>query len=105
MVFEIVFKRTFIIDNSNHEEIIEHKRVPCGLQEIHHQASTKRPNLDTKEIQNYRPGSSLHFVPKLLKKLVVTRVEEHMSSYNLLVHDPLQSENRSKHSTETVVLN
>ena len=62
----------------------------------------KRPNLDTEEMKNYRPVSNLHFVSKILKKLVVTKMEEHMSNYNL--YDPLQSAYRSKHSTETAVL-
>ena len=53
-------------------------------------------------MKNYRPVSNLHFVSKILEKLVVTRIEEHMSNCNL--YDPLQSAYRSKHSTETAVL-
>ena len=53
-------------------------------------------------MKNYRPVSNLHFVSKILEKLVVTRIEEYMSNYNL--YDPLQSAYRSKHSTETAVL-
>ena len=49
----------------------------------------KRPNLDAEKMKNYRPVSNLHFVSKILEKLVVTRIEEHMSNYNL--YDPLQS--------------
>ena len=61
----------------------------------------KRPNLDTEEMKNYRHVSNLCFISKILEKLVVTSIEEHMSSYNL--YDPLQSAYRSKHSTETIL--
>ena len=37
-----------------------------------------------------------------MEKFVVTRIEEHMSNYNL--YEPLQSEYKSKHFTETAVL-
>ena len=53
-------------------------------------------------MKNYRPVSNLRFVSKILEKLVVNRIDEHMSNYNL--YDPHQSAYRSKHSTETAVL-
>ena len=52
-------------------------------------------------MRNYRPVSNLHVVSKILEKLVVTGIEEHMSNYNL--YNPLQSAYRSTHSTETAV--
>ena len=52
-------------------------------------------------MKNYRLVLNLHFVSKILEKLVVTRIEEHMNNYNL--YDPLQSAYISKHSTETAV--
>ena len=53
-------------------------------------------------MKNYGPVSDLQSVSKIMEKLVVTRIEEHLSNYNL--YDPLQSAYRSKHSTETDVL-
>ena len=52
-------------------------------------------------MKNYRLVLNLHFVSKILEKLVVTRIEEHMNNYNL--YDPFQSAYISKHSTETAV--
>ena len=62
----------------------------------------KRPNLDTDEIKNYRPVSNLHFVAKVLEKLVMIRLEEHMETHSL--HDPMQSAYKKAHSTETALV-
>ena len=75
---------------------------PTDLKKAIIRPHIKRPNLDTEEMKNYRPVSNLHCVSKILEKLVVTRIEEHMNNYNL--YDPLQSPYRSKQSTETAVL-
>ena len=75
---------------------------PTDLKKAIIKPHIKRLNLDTEEMKNYRPVSNLHCVSKILEKLVVTIIEEHMSNYNL--YDPLQSAYRSKHSTETAVL-
>ena len=44
----------------------------------------------------------LHFLSKILEKLVVVRLEDHMCE-NLL-YDPFQSAYRQQHSTETAIL-
>ncbi len=62
----------------------------------------KKDNLDVNELKNYRPVSNLHFLSKLLEKLVVIRLEDHMYQYNM--HDPLQSAYKHSHSTETALL-
>ena len=62
----------------------------------------KKSSLDTEELKNYRPVSNLHFMSKVLEKLVVKRLENHMCTNNL--YDPLQSAYRSQHSTETAIL-
>ena len=62
----------------------------------------KKSNLDTEELKNYRPVSNIHFLSEILEKLVVERLEEHMSAYHL--HDNLQSAYRPQHATETAVL-
>ena len=60
-----------------------------------------RPHLKKSSL-NYRPVSNLHFMSKVLEKLVARRLEDHMCTNNL--YDPLQSAYRSQHSTETVIL-
>ena len=62
----------------------------------------KRPNLDTDELKNYRPVSNLDFVAKVLEKLVIIRLEEHMETHSL--HDPMQSAYKKAHSTETALV-
>ena len=61
----------------------------------------KRPNLDTNELKNYRPVSNMHFVAKVLEKLVLIRLEEYMETHSL--HGPMQSA-YNKHSTETALV-
>ena len=48
-----------------------------------------------------RPVSNNHFLSKILEKLVVVRLEDHM--YKKLLYDPFQSAYR-QHSTESVNL-
>ena len=62
----------------------------------------KRPNLGTDELKNYRPVSNLHFVAKVLEKLVMIRLDEHMETHSL--HDPMQSAYKKAHSTETALV-
>ena len=49
----------------------------------------KKPSLDKNELKNYRPVSNLHFISKVIEKLVAKRLEEHMSEYSM--YDPMQS--------------
>ena len=62
----------------------------------------KRPNLDTNELKNYRPVSNMHFVAKVLEKLVMIRLEEYMETHSL--HDPMQSAYKRAHSTDTALV-
>ena len=41
----------------------------------------KKPSIDIDELKNYRPVSNLHFLSKVIEKLVAKRREEHMSEY------------------------
>ena len=52
----------------------------------------KRSTLDPEVLKNYRPLSNLHFVTKILEKIVMQRLDEHLNRY--LLHDPLESESR-----------
>ena len=61
----------------------------------------KKNNLDSNDLENYRPVSNLPFISKLLEKTVLQQLNNHLSNNNL---HPFQSAYRSNHSTETVLL-
>ena len=62
----------------------------------------KKPSLDKDELKNYRPVSNLHFILKVIEKLVAKRLEEHMSEYS--VYDPMESAYMLVHSTEKALV-
>ena len=62
----------------------------------------KKPSLDKDELKNYRPVSNLHFISKVIKKLVAKRLEEHMSEYSM--YDLMQSAYTLVYSTETALV-
>ena len=62
----------------------------------------KKPSLDKDKLKNYRPVSNLHFISKVIEKLVAKRLEEHMSEYS--IYDPMQSAYKFVHSTETALV-
>ena len=62
----------------------------------------KKPSLDKDELKNYRPVSNLHFISKVIEKLVAKRLEEHMSEYSMDI--PMQSAYKLVHSTDTALL-
>ena len=62
----------------------------------------KKTSLNSAELKNYRPVSSLPFVSKVIEKYVVNTITEHMIDNGL--GEPLQSAYRRAHSTETALL-
>ena len=52
---------------------------------------------------NYRPGSNLHYISKLIEKVVAEQIDLHLENNDLF--DPYQSGYRKHHSTETAILN
>ena len=62
----------------------------------------KKPHLDKNEINNYRPVSNLSFLSKVVERVVVKNLLDHLKRNNLL---PIfQSGYRHNHSTETALL-
>jgi hypothetical protein len=62
----------------------------------------KKPSLDPDDLSNYRPISTLNFVSKILERIVMNRMQTHLSSNSLL--SPFQSAYRRFHSTESALL-
>ena len=62
----------------------------------------KGTNLDPNDLKNYRPISNLTFLGKLVERVVLARLNEHMDQLNL--HIPEQSAYKKNHSTETILV-
>ena len=62
----------------------------------------KKQGLDSEIPKNFRPVSNLHFVSKVLEKIVAQQLNDHLQRNNL--HEPFQSAYRQNHSTETALL-
>jgi hypothetical protein len=62
----------------------------------------KKPGLDPNVLSNYRPVSNLHFIGKVLEKVVLAQLDEYLSDFNL--YGKMQSAYRKAHSTETALL-
>ena len=96
-VDEVLPMTTAIVNTS-----LTHGHFPSDLKHALIIPHLKKPGLDTNELNHYRPVSSLHFLSKIIEKIVVSRLEEHMYAHNL--YDPLQSAYRAKHATETAII-
>jgi len=62
----------------------------------------KGQGLDSDNLKNYRPISNLSFVGKLIERVVLRRLNEHLENNNLNI--PQQSGYKSRHSTETLLV-
>ena len=62
----------------------------------------KHGKRDIDDLANYRPVSNLHFASKILEKLVVQRLEDHMRTNKL--YDLTQSAYKTGYSTETALM-
>ena len=62
----------------------------------------KGQGLDNSEFKNYRPISNLSFVGKLIERVVLKRLNDHLEKNNLNVRN--QSGYKKMHSTETLLV-
>ena len=62
----------------------------------------KGHGLDSSNLKNYRPISNLSFVGKLIERVVLRRLNEHLEHNNL--HIPHQSGYKKTYSTETLLV-
>ena len=63
---------------------------------------SKKPSLDSNELNTFRPISNLLFISKFIEKLVLVQISHHLSAKNLL--NQFHSAYRPGHSTETALL-
>jgi len=76
--------------------------VPTYLKHAVVRPHLKKPDLDHECYLNYRPLSNLPFQAKILEKIVVKRLLDHMERNNL--HEVMQSAYKQFHSTETALV-
>ena len=75
---------------------------PSCLKTAQVTALLKKPGLDPDNSANYRPISNLKTVSKLMERLFLARLNPHLDSTGRM--DPYQSAYKSRHSTETALL-
>ena len=76
--------------------------MPSSLKSATVTPILKKSNLDKENMKNYRPVSNLSYLSKLIEKVAVNRMNNHMTEHNL--HEIHQSAYRPNHSTETALL-
>ena len=94
---DLVSLITFIVNASLSTGIVPHQFKQTIVTPL-----LKKPGLDTKDMNNFRPVSNLSFISKILEKVVLIQLKNHLSGNNLL--EIFQSTYRQNHSTETAVL-
>ena len=62
----------------------------------------KSTTLDADRLENYRPVSTLPFLSKILERIVLLQLSDHLSANDLI--DPFQSAYRKHCSTETAII-
>ena len=76
--------------------------VPARLKKARVRPLLKKPGLDKSVLNNYRPVSSLPYLPKIIERVVAARLSTHMSEHNL--SEPCQRAYKPSHSAETALL-
>ena len=62
----------------------------------------KKYNLPIDDLSSYRPISNLNFISKVLERIIHSRINNHLQTFNSIC--PFQSAYRKFHSTETALL-
>ena len=76
--------------------------MPKSLKTALTRTLLKKTGLDNDILKNYRPGSNLTLISKVIEKVVSGRLNEHLIKNSMF--DPLKSAYRDKHSTETALI-
>ena len=76
--------------------------VPDSMKQALVTPLLKKDDLDPEVLKNYRPVSNLSFFSKVLERVVAARLTNYMTINQL--HEPMQSEYRACHSTETALV-
>ena len=76
--------------------------VPASFKHALVKPLIKKPSLANELMKNYRPISNLPFLSKILEKVVLKQLTDHMTKNNL--NEKMQSAYKPLHSTETALL-
>lgn len=76
--------------------------VPTCFKEAIVAPLLKKHNLDPEDLKNYRPVSNSSFISKILEKVVLAQLKDHLKANNLI--NKFQSAYREHHSTESALL-
>ena len=77
-------------------------QMPKSLKQAVVTPLLKKATLDKENLKNYRPVSNLPYLSKLIEKIAIDQMEEHLAKNNL--SEPLQSAYKQNHSTETALV-
>lgn len=66
------------------------------------QPHIKKPNLDPRNLSNFRPISKRHFILKIIEKIVLQQLQSHLNENNIF--ETFQSGFRKYHSTKSALL-
>jgi hypothetical protein len=80
----------------------EKSTVPGSMKKALVYPLLKKASLDHENRKNFRPVSNLSYLSKLVERVAVKRINEHITSHDL--QEPLQSAYRQHHSVETALL-
>jgi hypothetical protein len=80
----------------------EMSTVPGSMKKALVYPLLKKASLDHENRKNFRPVSNLSYLSKLVERVAVKRINEHITSHDL--QEPLQSAYRQYHSVETALL-
>ena len=75
---------------------------PSGMKHAVIKPTLKKENVDKDVLSNYRPISNLSAVSKLLERVVLNQLNQHLTDNNL--YSKVQSGYRPKHSCETLLV-